>query len=630
MLAEPQLRLARLVTRQKDFFMQWMVLRSCLLMSPLILGLASTTAAAKGLPEAVKTSKEMIVTANPLATEAGARMLAEGGSAVDAMIAAQTVLGLVEPQSSGIGGGAFVVYYDAQSAQTTTLDARETAPATARPDRFLLDNGKPRDFIGAWQSGLSVGVPGVPKALEYLHEKHGRLPWPKLFQPAIKLAEDGFELTGRTSAQVNDLLDRNSSCEPVERLFFRDPVAFAYFAEAETCSAKPSGTRIRNADYGQTLRLMAEQGADVFYTGEIAKDIVEAVRTDPHQPGDMTAQDLAAYEVVEREPVCINYREHRVCGMGPPSSGGLAVAQILGILEHFDLAALEGPLEPEAIHLFAQANRLAFADRNRYVADSDFVDVPVDGLLDRDYLAKRAKMIGQHDMGEAVPGKPPGSQADEGSDERVKDSGTSHIAIVDRYGNALSMTTSVEGSFGNGVMVPGRGFLLNNQLTDFSFAPKDESGKPVANRVQPRKRPRSSMSPTLVFGGAGESAKDSAKNGAKGGAGKVRYVTGSPGGSRIIGYTAQSVINMIDFGLDPQEAINMPHYMNRNGTTDLERPIAGVTRDYPVQEVVRALQKRAHEVDVLPQTSGLSVIRVDNEGFTGGRDLRRDGAAAGR
>ncbi|QCF24750.1 gamma-glutamyltransferase [Hydrocarboniclastica marina] len=570
---------------------------------------------AQALPEAVKASKEMIVTANPLATAAGAQMLKAGGSAVDAMVAAQTVLGLVEPQSSGIGGGAFVLYFDAESGQTTTLDARETAPAAAAPDRFLNDDGKPLGFIPAWQSGLSVGVPGVPKALEHLHEKHGRLPWSQLFHPAIKLAEEGYELTGRTSDQVGDLLARNPSCEASERLFFRDPEAFRYFVDAESCSARPAGTPMRNPDYGQTLRLMAEQGAEAFYTGDIATDIVDAVRSDPNIPGDMATKDLAAYSVVEREPVCISYRKHNVCGMGPPSSGGLAVGQILGILEQFDLAAFEDPLAAEAIHLFSQANRLAFADRNQYVADSDFVAVPVVGMLDRDYLASRAKLIGKHDMGEAKAGDPPGVDVGEGADKRTKDSGTSHIAIVDQYGNALSMTTSVEASFGNGVMVPGRGFLLNNQLTDFSFAPTDAEGEPVANRVGTGKRPRSSMSPTLIFDPAG----------------KLKYVTGSPGGSRIIGYTGQSIINMIDFDLNPQEAINVPHYMNRNGaTTDLERPIPGITRNYPVQEIVSRLQQRKHAVEVLPQTSGLSVIRVDEEGLTGGRDLRRDGAAGGR
>lgn len=574
----------------------------------------SSSLGAQELADAVSTEREMIVTANPLATRAGAEMLRAGGSAADAMIAAQTVLGLVEPQASGIGGGAFIVYYDAETGRTTTFDARETAPAAAAEDRFLNQDGSPLDFSEAWQSGLSVGVPGVPRLMELMHENYGRLPWTTLFEPAITLAREGFELTGRTSSQVSELLARNSSCAEGERLFFRDPVAFDYFANAEDCTAKPAGTRVRNPGYAQTLELIREKGADAFYTGAMAADITAAVQSDPNIAGDMTVEDLANYEVVERAPVCMDYRGYNVCGMGPPSSGALAVGQILGILENFDLKSLEGPLDIEAVHLFTQANRLAFADRNRYVGDPDFVTVPVAGMLDKQYLARRAVQIKPTDMGEAEPGTPPGVFDPAAPDSGAKNSGTSHISIIDQYGNALSMTTTVESSFGNGVMVPGRGFLLNNELTDFSFSFAGEDGTPVANRVEPNKRPRSSMSPTLVFDGDGQ----------------VKFVTGSPGGSRIIGYTAQSVINLIDFSLDPQEAINMPHYMNRNGSTDLEAPIPGVTRPYQVQALSEALQGRAHEVNILPQTSGLGIIEVDEARFVGGRDLRRDGVVGGR
>lgn len=598
---------------------------------------AAASAAAQDLAQAVTKHKEMVVTANPLASAAGARVLRSGGTAADAMVAVQAVLGLVEPQSSGLGGGAFVVYYDAKSGETTTFDAREKAPAAATEDRFAG-----RGFFDNWQSGLSVGVPGTPRMMEVVHSLHGRLAWRRLFGSARSLARRGFELTERTSSQVAGLLARNTSCE--ERLFFRDPTAFEYFASAD-CTAKPSGTVVRNPDYARTLRAMARHGSNGFYTGAIAQDIAAAVQGDLAIAGDMTVEDLANYEVVIREPVCIDYRGFDVCGMGPPSSGGLAVGQILGILENFGLSKL-GPLDVQSVHLFSQAGRLAFADRNLYVGDTDFVTVPIEGMLDKDYLASRAESITDVDMGIAAPGTPPGEFDPRAPDSRAKDSGTSHVSIVDRWGNALSMTTTIESSFGNGVMV--RGFLLNNELTDFSFSATNDEGVPIANRVQANKRPRSSMSPTIVFDGRG----------------RVKLVTGSPGGSRIIGYTAQSIVNVIDFGLDPQEAINVPHYMNRNGsTTDIEIPIPGITLDYDSQALADALKERGHTVRTLAQGSGLSLIEVDRRRYShrhrnghfydhghhryghrhgrryhhhrrnaliGGADKRRDGTVAGR
>jgi gamma-glutamyltranspeptidase/glutathione hydrolase len=438
------------------------------------------------LAEAVVNEREMIVTANPLASAAGAKILKNGGTAADAMVAAQAILGLVEPQSSGLGGGAFVVYHDAATGETTTFDAREKAPAAATEDRFLDEEDNSIGFFNAWQSGLSVGVPGTPRVMEVVHKRFGRKPWPRVLQPAISLAQSGFELTERTSSQVAGLLARNASCE--DRLFFRDPVALAYFANPD-CEAKPAGTLIRNKAYANTLKAIRNGGADAFYAGPIAEDIASAVQGDPAIAGDMTAEDLADYEVIERAPVCIEYRGYNVCGMGPPSSGALAVGQILGILENFDLG--DDPLDVEAVHLFTQAGRLAFADRGLYVGDTDFVAVPVEGMLDKAYLAERADMIGFDDMGTAAPGTPPGDFDPNAPDPTTKTSGTSHISIVDRYGNALSMTTTIESSFGNGVMV--HGFLLNNELTDFSFAFEDGDGVPIANRVQPNKRPRSSM-----------------------------------------------------------------------------------------------------------------------------------------
>ncbi len=567
------------------------------------------TAWSQDLPQAVTTEREMVVTANPLATAAGAKILKNGGTAVDAMVAVQTVLGLVEPQSSGLGGGAFVVYYDAATGTLTTFDAREQAPASATGERFLDAEGKSIGFFNAWQSGLSVGVPGVPRLMEDLHERYGRLPWPRLFSPATTLARGGFALTERTSSQVAGLLALNPSGGP--RLFFRDPVAFAYFTTPDG-NAKPAGTRVRNPEYAETLRSLARGGADAFYTGPIAADIAAAVAGDLNIPGDMTAADLATYRVFERAPVCIDYRDHDVCGMGPPSSGGIAVGQMLGILRSFELGELK-PVSVEAAHLFAQAGRLAFADRNLYVADSDFVDVPVAGLLNDDYLASRAKLIDlTADLGTAPPGVPPGLADAAGSHSTAKTSGTSHVSIVDRFGNALSMTTTIESSFGNGVMV--RGFLLNNELTDFSFSPTDSTGRPIANRVEGGKRPRSSMAPTIVFDDAG----------------RVEIVTGSPGGSRIIGYTAQSIMNMIDFGLDPQQAINSPHYGNRNGSTELEEAIPGVTGPGDAAALADGLTALGHPVTVRDLTSGLSVIQVTDSGLVGGADQRRDGAVGGR
>lgn len=565
---------------------------------------------AQDLPRAVTTEREMVVTANPLATAAGATILQNGGTAVDAMIAVQTVLGLVEPQSSGLGGGAFVVYYNAGTETVTTFDAREQAPASATANRFLDADGDSIGFFNAWQSGLSVGVPGVPRMMEVMHDSYGRLPWQRLFTPATTLARGGFDLTERTSGQVAGLLARNSPDGP--RLFFRDPTAFDYFT-TEDGTAKPAGTLMRNSAYAETLIILALGGADGFYEGPIAEDIVDAVTGDLNIAGDMTLDDLKNYEMIERAPVCVDYRGHNVCGMGPPSSGGIAVGQMLGILRSFELSEL-APVSVEAAHLFAQAGRLAFADRNLYVADSDFIDVPVAGLIDGDYLASRAALIDLNaDMGTASPGVPPGAEDWTAAHKENTDDGTSHVSIVDRYGNALSMTTTVESSFGNGVMV--RGFLLNNELTDFSFRPADSEGNPIANRVAGGKRPRSSMSPSIVFDESDE----------------VEIVTGSPGGSRIIGYTAQSIMNMIDFGLDPQQAINSPHYGNRNGSTELEAEIPGVTGPGDAKTLRVGLEALGHPISSNGTlTSGLSIIHVTDDGLVGGADQRRDGAVGGR
>ncbi len=558
-------------------------------------------------PTAVTTQREMVVTANPLATAAGVKVLRQGGTAADAMVAVQTVLGLVEPQSSGLGGGAFLVWRDGRTGELTTYDAREKAPMAATEDRF-----EGLSFVTAWQSGLSVGVPGTPLLMETVQEEHGRRPWRSLFSEATRLARGGFRITERTSDSVDQLLALNESC--TDRLFFRDRTAFRYFTNGSRtdCAAKPAGTRLRNPAYARTLKSLRKRGAEALYSGRLARSIVRAVRSDRAIPGDMTVKDLHAYRVVEREPVCADYRGHQVCGMGPPSSGALAVGQILGILEHFDLG--DDPLGERFVHLFAEAGRLAFADRNKYVGDTDFVTVPVEGMLDEDYLAQRAALIGEMDMGTAAPGDPPGEFDPTAPQSTDTEHGTSQVSIVDRYGNALSMTTTVESPFGNGVMVPGGGYLLNNELTDFSFDPRQPDGTPVANRVQPEKRPRSSMSPTIVLDPYG----------------RLELVTGSPGGSSIIGYTAQSIVNVLDFGLDAQEAVNVPHHQNRNGSTELEAPIPGVTDDYDVEALAEALRQRGHPVRITDLTSGLSVIQVTRHGLVGGADHRRDGTVGGR
>lgn len=568
------------------------------------------------LPKAVEKSQEMVVTTNPLATSAGAKVLENGGNAIDAMVAVQTVLGLVEPQSSGLGGGAFAVYYDASNNKTTTFDAREKAPAAAKGNRFLNADGESIGFFTAWQSGLSVGVPGTPKMLEVMHKKFGRLSMKGLLNPAIELAENGYPLTQRTSDQVQGLLNRNTepfSCE--KRRFFRDPTAFTYFANPD-CSAKEAGTHIINTGYANTLKQFLKHGSAGFYKGDVAEKIVKAVNNDPALPGDMTLDDLANYKVIEREPICFSYRKHNVCGMGPPSSGALAVGQILGILENYKLSG--SPLDVRNVHLFSQAGRLAFADRNMYVGDTDFVDVPIAGMLDKGYLAARATLIDEkQDMGKAKAGTPPGFLQKVAEDKTQFEFGTSHFSIMDKFGNALSVTTTIESTFGNGVMV--NGFLLNNELTDFSFKESDQKGVLIANRVQANKRPRSSMSPTIVFDEKG----------------KVKLITGSPGGSRIIGYTAQSIMNVIDFELDPQQAVLTPHYMNRNGRTDIEKPIADVTQDYDADALANALKKLGHkEPGVVKQTSGLSLIKVERSQLQtkliGGADYRRDGSIGGR
>jgi len=529
----------------------------------------------------------MLAAANPLAVEAGAKVLAKGGSAVDAAIAVQAVLGLVEPQSSGIGGGAFALYWDRDSGTLYAYDGRETAPRAARPDLFLKEDGTPMGFFEAVPGGKSVGVPGVIAMLGLMHERHGRLPWAELFTDAVALAEDGFKISPRL-ARIIPLLPYTKQM-PDTRAYFFDENGDPY----------PAGHVLKNPDYARTLRALAEGGAEAFYQGAIAEGIVQAVATAPVNAQAMTLEDIALYEPKTRDPLCAPYRDYTVCGMGPPTSGGVAVLQVLSFLARFDMAALE-PTSAEAAHLIAEAFRLAFADRNLYLADTDYIDVPVAGLLDAAYLRARGALIDPaKSMGPAKPGNPRTGDPHLAPDTSPEGPGTSHFSIVDADGNALSVTTTVEFIFGSHLMTGG--FFLNNQLTDFSFEPSKD-GHPVANAVQPGKRPRSSMSPTIVFD------KD----------GKPVLLVGSPGGSRIPGYTVRAILGVLDWGLSPQDAAALPHIINRNGTTDLEEGTDAAA-------LKTALEALGHQITVRELTSGIHAIRIGPEGLQGGADPRREG-----
>jgi gamma-glutamyltranspeptidase/glutathione hydrolase len=532
----------------------------------------------------------MVAAANPLAVEAGARVLREGGSAADAMVAVQAVLGLVEPQSSGLGGGAFLVWYDAGTGELTTLDGRETAPMDATPTLFQVD-GEPMGFFDAVVGGLSVGTPGTPALMEAAHRRWGRANWGGLFEEAIGLAEDGFAVSPRLAMLVEGDQDRLVTSGATAAYFLPDGAPIG------------EGATLRNPAYAETLRAIAADGAEAFYSGEIAEGIVATVR-EAAQPGLLSMDDLAAYEVVERPAVCAPYRGAEICGMGPPSSGALTVGQILGLIEPYDIPGL-GPDSPEAWRLIGDASRLAFADRGRYMADIDFVPMPLEGLVDAEYLAQRAQLLeGDDALPEVAPGSPPWDHAMLLADDRSLElPSTSHISIVDADGNALSMTTTIENGFGSRLFAPG-GFLLNNELTDFSFS-THEDGIPIANRVEPRKRPRSSMAPTIVM-------RD----------GAPVLVVGSPGGSRIIGYVAKTIVAHMDWGMDVQEAVAMPHLVNRFGTYDLEAGTAAEALAGPLGEM-------GFETEVRDLTSGLHVIAIGPDGLAGGADPRREGVAIG-
>lgn len=537
-------------------------------------------------------TRHMVAAAHPLAAEAGREVLRRGGAAIDAAVTVQAVLGLVEPQSSGIGGGAFILHWDAAAGALVTWDGRETAPAAATPDLFLRLDGTPMRFMDAVHGGRSVGVPGAVAALEAAHKAHGRLPWADLFFPAIALAEEGFAVSPRLAAAIAAERDRLS----------RDLATRDYFLLPDG-TPPPPGHHLRNPAYAGSLRAIATRGAAALRDGPIAEAIVAAVQGAAWNVGRMTGADLAAYRPIARDPVCVRYRAWRVCGMGPPSSGGIAVGQILGLLSHTDMVPLD-PLGADAAHWLVEAGRLAFADRNRYVADADRVRVPVRGLLDAAYLTTRAQAIDRDRANpEPRPGNPPWQEGSLASDTTARDSGTSHVSIIDATGNAVAMTTTVESAFGARIMAAG--FILNNQLTDFSFRPEID-GRPVANRVEPGKRPRSSMAPTMVFDPQGE----------------LRVVLGSPGGPLIIGYVGQTLVAILDWAMDPQAAVELPHVVTTGGAAILEQgPGAAALKE--------ALEARGHRVVVQPTVSGLHAIVVTARVIMGGADPRREGVVLG-
>ncbi|MBM07958.1 MAG: gamma-glutamyltransferase [Magnetovibrio sp.] len=532
-------------------------------------------------------TKYMISAANPLAAKAGAEILNIGGSAVDAAIAAQLVLTLVEPQSSGIGGGAFLMHYDAKTGKVESYDGREVAPRSAHPKMFLRD-GKPLNFLDAATSGISVGVPGLLRMLELAHRDHGELPWNNLFNPAIKLAEEGFSISHRLAY----LLSR-------EKILRKTPSAKRYFYSSEGKN-KPVGSLIKNAALAKTFRSVAAGGADAFYRGPIARGIVAAVvGSDP--PGHMTLADIAAYRAVKRSPICTDYRKWQICGMGPPSSGGIAIAQIFGILENFEIEKIE-PTSLMAIHLVGEASALAFADRNAYLADSDFIPVPVYSMIDKGYLKSRADLISLKKAGpKRAPGELP--TLNYSADNTSKGLSTTHISVIDSEGNSVSMTSSIETTFGSRLMTGG--FLLNNQLTDFSFQPV-RANKPIANSVAPWKRPRSSMAPTLVLDHKG----------------RLVMAIGSPGGSRIIGYVVKTLVAALDWKKDIQAAIDMPFFVNRNSVMELEKGTS-------LKLLEPGLKKLGHKVKFISRASGLHGIRIVTDGLRGGADKRREGVALG-
>ncbi len=531
----------------------------------------------------------MAASANPLATEAGYEVLKRGGSAIDAMIAMQTTLSLVEPQSSGLGGGAFLVYWDNQAQKLTTFDARETAPQAATPQLFLDADGQPLKFMQAVVGGRSVGTPGVPKLLEDVHKRYGKLAWASLFDYPVKLAENGFKVSPRMAASVKQN----------EQYLRRYPATAAYFLPGGEALA--AGTVLKNPEFAQSVRLLAKEGSAPFYSGRPAQNMVNAVAAAADNPGTLSLADFKQYRVIERAPVCQPYREYEICGMGAPSSGGIALGQIFGILQHHDMKA-SGANSLQSWRWLGDASRVAFADRDYFVGDPEFVQVPARAMLADAYLKQRAAAINATDK--AL------EKVNHGDFKRNYSQGkpielpsTSHLVIVDKDGNVVSMTTSIENAFGSTLMA--NGYLLNNELTDFAFNPADGEGKQVANSVAPGKRPRSSMAPTIVL-----------KNG-------MPYLAvGSPGGSRIIGYVAKTLVAHIDWGMNIQQAVDLPNMLNRGSAYEVEERTAAA-------DLAPGLGQLGYKVQIRDLNSGVQGIVIHKTGLQGGADPRREGKVMG-
>lgn len=550
------------------------------------------------------TASFAVAAANPLATDAGYQVLANGGNAIDAAIAVQMVLTLVEPQSSGIGGGAFLMFYDGSNVQA--YDGRETAPGAVTGELFM-ENGEPLPFADAVASGLSVGVPGTVRMLEQAHKEHGQLAWEALFEPAITLAEEGFAVSQRLHTSLAN--DEALRSDPLAENFYYQP-------NGEPLAV---GDTLKNPALANILRQIAATGSAAFYEGDVAEDLVSRVQNHSVRPGSMTLEDVSSYQTIEREPLCTPWQQWEVCGFPPPSSGHITIMQILGLLDQQPL--LEAPLDNGVsssgwLHQFLEASRLAFADRGRYIADPEFVEAPGGDwslMLAPDYLSERSKLIGDTSMGDsAEPGNPGELDVSFASQPDQPEYGTSHISIIDAEGNAVAMTTSIEQAFGSRILADGGtglpgGYLLNNELTDFSFTPEVD-GELVANRVEPGKRPRSSMSPTLVFD------KES---------GELVASLGSPGGAAIIHYTARTLVAMRDWGMSAQEALNLPHAITMGGDVYLEEG------RFP-EATLEVLEEYGHTISERELTSGLQAIRRLEDGtLFGGADPRREGVVMG-
>lgn len=533
----------------------------------------------------------IVASADHRATQAGINLLNKGGNAIDAAIAVQSVLSLVEPQSSGVGGGAFMLYYDAKSKQLHTFDGREKAPASMRADAFLDAHGKPKHYFDVAFGGQAVGVPGVMALLDKTHRQFGQLKWANLFTEAEQIAEHGFAVSPRLSKWLTRFPNKSAH-----------PSMLAYFYNGKG-KARPAGYVLKNPLYAATMRTTAKEGAKAYYTGSIAKQITKAVATSPIAPRKLTMQDLANYRAIEREAVCASYHVYKICSMAPPTSGGIFMLQVLGMLESFDLQQ-EAAFSDKATHLIIEASRLAYADRAQYIGDPDVVSVPTQALLNKDYLAKRAMLIDPSRAAKAVQaGNPiqPSKQALLRSPHiGIEQPSTSHFSIMDANGNTVSMTTTVQGPFGS--FLPAGGFILNNQLTDFSYLPA-KNGVAIANAAAPNKRPRSSMTPTIVFDQHGE----------------VFMVIGSPGGGRIFSYVLKTVLGVLEWKLPIQAAIDAPNITLPAGSADLEKGRFEAS-------TIKALSAMGHTIKESTQESGLNGFTVSADGFDGGADKRREGS----